>query len=80
LEALACGLPLLVTAGTGIADAVRDSGAGVVVTRSPDDIARGLLDILAKRDVVARAALALTPRFDLNAATARWLELYRELA
>jgi UDP-glucose:(heptosyl)LPS alpha-1,3-glucosyltransferase len=80
LEALACGLPLLVTADTGIADAVRDAGAGVVVTRSPDDIARGLLDILARRDVMARAAIALTPRFDLDAATARWLELYRELA
>jgi UDP-glucose:(heptosyl)LPS alpha-1,3-glucosyltransferase len=80
LEALACGLPLLATADTGIADAVRETGAGMVVTRSPDDIARGLLDILARRDVMARAAIALTPRFDLNAATARWLELYRELA
>ena len=80
LEALACGLPLLVTADTGIADAVRDSGAGVVVTRSPDDIARGLLNILAKRESMAKAAIALTPRFDLNAATARWLDLYRELA
>ena len=51
IEALACGLPLLVTADTGTADAVRDNKAGVVVTRSPDDIARGLLDILptAKR-------------------------------
>ena len=80
MEALACGLPLLVTADTGIADAVRDTSAGAVVTRSPDDIARGLLDILAKRDAMASAAVALTPRFDLNAATARWLDLYRELA
>jgi hypothetical protein len=29
---------------------------------------------------MAAAAIALTPRFDLNAATARWLDLYRELA
>jgi UDP-glucose:(heptosyl)LPS alpha-1,3-glucosyltransferase len=80
LEALACGLPLLVTADTGIADAVRDNKAGAVVTRAPDDIARGLLDILADREAMAAAAIALTPRFDLNAATARWLDLYRELA
>jgi UDP-glucose:(heptosyl)LPS alpha-1,3-glucosyltransferase len=80
LEALACGLPLLVTADTGIADAVRDSGAGAVVTRSPDDIARGLLDIVAKRDAMSKAAMTLTPRFGLDAATARWLDLYRELA
>jgi UDP-glucose:(heptosyl)LPS alpha-1,3-glucosyltransferase len=80
LEALACGLPLLVTADTGIADAIRDSSAGAVVTRAPDDIARGLLDILAARNTMSKAAIALTPRFDLNAATARWLDLYRELA
>jgi UDP-glucose:(heptosyl)LPS alpha-1,3-glucosyltransferase len=80
IEALACGLPLLVTADTGTADAVRDNGAGVVVTRLPDDVARGLLDILANREAMSKAAIALTPRFDFNAATARWLELYRELA
>lgn len=80
LEALACGLPLLVTADTGIADAVRDSGAGVIVTRSPDDIARGLVDVVAHRDAMAKAAVSLAPRYDLNAATAQWLDLYRELA
>jgi UDP-glucose:(heptosyl)LPS alpha-1,3-glucosyltransferase len=80
LEALACGLPLLVTADTGIADAVRDSGAGAVVTRAPDDIARGLGEILARRESMAQAAASLTARFDLSAATARWLDLYREIA
>ena len=80
LEALSCGLPLVVTADTGIADAVRDSGAGVVVTRSPDDIAQGLVNALAGREAMAKAAIALTPRFDLGVATARWLDLYRELA
>jgi UDP-glucose:(heptosyl)LPS alpha-1,3-glucosyltransferase len=79
LEALACGLPLLVTADTGIADAVRASGAGVIVTRSPDDIARGLSEIVAQRDAMAKAAASLAPRFDLNATTAQWLNLYREL-
>jgi UDP-glucose:(heptosyl)LPS alpha-1,3-glucosyltransferase len=78
LEALACGLPLLVTADTGIADAVRGDGAGVVVTRSPDDIARGLLAIVARRNEMSKAAMALAPRFDLDATAARWLDLYRE--
>jgi UDP-glucose:(heptosyl)LPS alpha-1,3-glucosyltransferase len=80
LEALACGLPLLVTADTGIADAVRESGAGVIVTRSPDDIARGISGIVARRDEMAKAAASLAPRYDLNASAARWLDLYRELA
>jgi UDP-glucose:(heptosyl)LPS alpha-1,3-glucosyltransferase len=80
LEALACSLPLLVTADTGIADAVRNSGAGTVVTRAPDDIACGIAGIVAHRDAMAKAAVSLAPRFDLGAATAQWLDLYRELA
>jgi UDP-glucose:(heptosyl)LPS alpha-1,3-glucosyltransferase len=80
LEALVCGLPLLVTADTGVADAVRESGAGVVVTRSPDDIARGLVEIVARREVTTKAAISLAPRYDLSTSTARWLDLYREIA
>jgi UDP-glucose:(heptosyl)LPS alpha-1,3-glucosyltransferase len=80
LEALACGLPLVVTADTGTADAVRDSGAGAVVTRAPEAIAQGLLEVLGRRAEAGQAAVALAPRFDLAEATARWLALYRELA
>jgi UDP-glucose:(heptosyl)LPS alpha-1,3-glucosyltransferase len=80
LEAIACGLPLLVTADTGVAEAVRDSGAGLVVNRNPDDIAAGLMTILARPLEMATAARTLAPRFDLSFATARWLALYRELA
>jgi UDP-glucose:(heptosyl)LPS alpha-1,3-glucosyltransferase len=80
LEALACGLPIVTTADTGIADHVAANGAGVVVTRSPDFIAAGLKEAAAKRDAMSAAALVLAPRFDLNDATKRWLALYRELA
>jgi UDP-glucose:(heptosyl)LPS alpha-1,3-glucosyltransferase len=80
LEALACGLPLVVTADTGIADAVRERNAGVIVTRSPDDIARGLLAVMSKRAEMTDAAAALARRFDLAETTQRWLSLYRELA
>jgi UDP-glucose:(heptosyl)LPS alpha-1,3-glucosyltransferase len=80
VEALACGLPLVVTADTGVADAVNDSGAGIITTRAPDDIAAGIVGVLGKRADMAKAAAALQPRFDLSAATARWLALYQELA
>lgn len=79
LEALACGLPVLVTADTGIAEPVRETGAGVVATRAPEHIAHGLCTMLAQRSEMAEAASALAPRFDLAAATAQWLALYREL-
>jgi UDP-glucose:(heptosyl)LPS alpha-1,3-glucosyltransferase len=79
VEAIACGLPLVVTPETGISDAVASGGAGALVSRSPDDIAAGITKVLAQRAEMAGAAAALIPRFDLATATARWLSLYREL-
>lgn len=79
LEALACGLPILVTEDAGIAAPVREAGAGIVVTRAPEHIAEGLCAILAQRGDMAAAVSTLAPRFDLASATAQWLALYREL-
>lgn len=79
LEAIACGLPVLTTADTGIADAVAAAGAGAVVTRAPDDISAGLARILASRPSMAAAASRLRTRFDLARATDRWRALYDEL-
>jgi UDP-glucose:(heptosyl)LPS alpha-1,3-glucosyltransferase len=80
LEALACGLPVVTTADTGIAEAVHEAKAGAVVSRDPDSIAAGIASVIAARANTTAAALALAQRFDLRAATARWLALYRELA
>jgi UDP-glucose:(heptosyl)LPS alpha-1,3-glucosyltransferase len=80
LEALACGLPVVTTADTGIAEAVAEAKAGAIVTRDPQSIAEGLAAAAGQRAVMSPAARVLAQRFDLNAATARWLALYRELA
>jgi UDP-glucose:(heptosyl)LPS alpha-1,3-glucosyltransferase len=80
LEALACGLPVVTTADTGIAEAVAEARAGAIVTRDPQSIAEGLAAVGGQRAAMSSAARALAQRFDLNAATARWLALYRELA
>lgn len=79
LEALAAGLPVLVTPDTGIADAVGETGAGLVVSRDPDDVAAALARILGARGAMAAAALSLRPRFDIALATAAWRALYDEL-
>jgi UDP-glucose:(heptosyl)LPS alpha-1,3-glucosyltransferase len=79
LEALACGVPLALTADTGTADVIQGSGAGEIVTRRPESIARGLLSILRAHGQMAAKAAALESRFDAAAATARWMALYREL-
>ena len=54
LEAMACGTPVLVTAEVGLAAAVRDSGAGLVVEGTPEAIAAGLTRLLDAPDVRAR--------------------------
>lgn len=80
LEALACGLPVVTTADTGVADAVAGAGAGCIVTRDPDSIVHGLAAAFGRRPAMASAASALAQRFSLEQATAHWLSLYRELA
>jgi len=80
LEALACGLPVITTPDTGIAEYVDANGVGAVVTRDPASIAEGLVAAWNARLRMGRNAAALAPRFDINDATKRWLALYRELA
>jgi UDP-glucose:(heptosyl)LPS alpha-1,3-glucosyltransferase len=80
LEALACGLPVVTTADTGIAEAVAEAKAGAIVTRDPQSIVEGLAAVAGQKAAMSSAARALAQRFDLNAAMARWLALYRELA
>lgn len=79
LEAIACGLPVLVTRDTGIAEAVASSGAGLVLSRDPEDLAAGLDRCLSRIGAMRQAAVALAPRYDLAAATGAWRALYDEL-
>jgi UDP-glucose:(heptosyl)LPS alpha-1,3-glucosyltransferase len=79
LEAIACGLPVVTCEGAGIAAPLAASGAGVVTTRDPDDLAAGLAQALGAREAMAARALDLRARFDLGAATRAWQRLYDEL-
>ncbi len=79
LEALACGLPVVTSEGTGIAAHVMERGAGAVVARDPDAIAGGLVETLARGEAARRAVLDLRPSLDLGAAVERWRALYEEL-
>lgn len=80
LEALACGLPVVTCEGAGIAAHVAATGAGAVVTREPEDIARGLVEVVARLSAAREAALGLRPSLDLGLAVERWRGLYREMA
>lgn len=78
LEALACGLPAVVTPDTGIASHIAATGAGAVASRNADDLSAALATVIADLPASADKARALAPRFDLTAATNRWRDLYRD--
>jgi UDP-glucose:(heptosyl)LPS alpha-1,3-glucosyltransferase len=85
LEAMACGLPVVVTARVGVAEVMRDGREGCVLD-SPDEIPRAtaFLRDLA-RDPTARArcgqhARAAAETLDLPSEADRILGLYRDVA
>jgi glycosyltransferase involved in cell wall biosynthesis len=45
-EALSCGVPVVTSDAVGIADDIREGGAGLVVERTVDGFARGLMSLL----------------------------------
>jgi UDP-glucose:(heptosyl)LPS alpha-1,3-glucosyltransferase len=78
LEALACGLPVVTTPDTGIADAIAETGAGAVTSRDPDALAAGMAEVVSRRKAASIAAAALAQRFDLRHSAEQWLDFYRE--
>lgn len=67
LEALGCGLPCIVTAGTGIAQMLQEYDAGWAVGDDPRQIAAGILRVLSETDALPQksknARRLITERF-----------------
>jgi glycosyltransferase involved in cell wall biosynthesis len=59
-EAMAAGLPVVVTPGVGVSDAVRSHNAGLVVDGDADEIATATAELL--RDPARRAAMSAAAR------------------
>lgn len=83
LEAMACGAPVVVTPGVGLAPTIRDIGAGLVVEGDALSFGRALDELL--RDPQRRAAMgdagrrAAQARFSWGAIADQTDQLYREL-
>jgi glycosyltransferase involved in cell wall biosynthesis len=81
IESLACGRPALLTDTCGLSRLVQREGAGVVVPRTVEDLARGVDELQAGYEDYARRARALAiAQFDEKRIIERYGELYRLLA
>jgi glycosyltransferase involved in cell wall biosynthesis len=80
LEAMAAGLPVVVTPEVGLAATVRESGAGVVCDGDPPTLAaalRGLLaDGAARREMGRRGAKAAAEDFSWDSVAAQMEKVY----
>jgi glycosyltransferase involved in cell wall biosynthesis len=81
-EALACGVPTLVTDSGGIAEVVAEAGGVVVAPRDPSGLARGIETLLAGAADFdrARAARLVRERYSPDTVARRWDEVYRAVA
>jgi O-antigen biosynthesis alpha-1,2-mannosyltransferase len=79
LEALACGAPVVTSAGTAMAE-VADGAAVLVDPQDPEAIAAGIDEAIARRDELAPLGPARAAAFTWRAAAESTASVYRELA
>jgi len=83
VEAMACGLPVVISDQVNIWREVRDAGAGLVVSRDVGQVAGALAYLLDDQDartaMVTRARALVTEKFSWASSGARMVEVYREI-
>jgi glycosyltransferase involved in cell wall biosynthesis len=83
LEAMAAGLPVVVTPQVGLAEVVKEHGAGVVAPGHPPLLAAELRRLLADREgrqeMGKRGKEAATQRFGWESVAARMEQVYAEI-
>jgi glycosyltransferase involved in cell wall biosynthesis len=81
VEALACGVPALVSATCGIAGVVARDGAGIATTRNPADVAAAVRSLRSEHARFSTAARGLAERhFDINQFVGAYAGLYESTA
>jgi glycosyltransferase involved in cell wall biosynthesis len=83
LEAMACGLPVIVTPEVGLSDAIVDAGAGIVSDGNPHAFGDAIAALLLQPDLMglmgAAGRRAARDNFSWLAVAQRMDELYTEL-
>jgi glycosyltransferase involved in cell wall biosynthesis len=79
LEAMACGAPVVTSAG-GATEEVADGAAVLVDPRRTDAIAAGMEEAIARRDELRRRGLERAQAYSWDESARLTLEAYREAA
>ncbi|NUJ81627.1 glycosyltransferase [Methylocystis sp. FS] len=83
LEAMACGIPVVVTPEVGLADVVERTGAGLVAQGDPEQFGRAIARLVAdpalRRQMGAAGRAAAREHFSWSAVAARMEALYQDL-
>jgi len=79
LEALCCGLPIVITDAVGLAEVVRQEKAGAICKKEAKSIALAIEDCWENLSAYSENALKLSKRYDISIANKKWLNLYNQL-
>lgn len=79
LEALCCGLPVVITKDVGLAAQIKKNNAGVICNKNIHSIADSLIIAWKKRKLLSKNALKVAGAFDIKNKNKEWLDLYKEL-
>lgn len=82
VEAMLCGVPVIVSDQVGIHAEIRSAGAGLVVPCGADPVAEAMMQVLQDDGLsrrLARNGLTLAQTFSTEAVTSRLLDLYSSL-
>ena len=84
IEAMACGIPVVISNKVGISQEVRRHNAGVVVELSHDAVSDGIISILRDQEfakgIAANAERLLKENYDISRIADSMLTVYKEIA
>jgi glycosyltransferase involved in cell wall biosynthesis len=83
VEAMACGLPVIITKNVGIAPSVEKAAAGIVIEKSVNQLTLAILKILSNPDLAKKMGEAgrklVETEFSSEKVAEKWMEEYKSL-
>ena len=83
VEAMYCGLPVIVTEHVGVASLVREYGAGIVTKKNEEEIAKAIIKILKDDEIRALMKKAgkrlVEEKFETSRIAEEWMGAYQSL-